>query len=254
MISSYTNVSGSIFCKPGIGLPILYHYRAMDEIDIQPQGDVFVLFGKRYVVPQRFRAFIPHGDAVVLLHVVMDQGKPLCQKLEIGFRELPAGNLTSATVHSVALNRMLRDAVAAACAKFESPVWDKPEAPAAEDFYSGDLVPHRPRDLQEGIEKRHHPLPRPVALTTAERAEFYEQFATGSRRPRQGSPLTDDNLRQVAELYRVAVERGDPPTQTVADAMHVARSTAARWVGAARKRGFLGPAVRGRGGEQKGSQ
>ena len=63
------------------------------------------------------------------------------------------------------------------------------------------------------------------------------------------TPLTDENLQQVATLYRAAVEQGDHPTETVANAMHVSRSTAARWVTRARKRGFLGPAMRGRGGE-----
>jgi hypothetical protein len=222
----------------------------MTAIQIQPRGDVFVLFGNRYVVPQRFVALIPHEDTEVLLHVAMEQGKPLCQRLEVLPSE-PGGSIASAAVHSVALNRMLRDAVAAAGRKFETPAWEKPETLAAEG-YSGDLVPHRPWNLQEARQKRRNPPPQQVALTAAERAEFYEQFAIGARQPRQGSPLTDDNLRQVAELYRVAVEHGAPPTQTVADQMHVARSTAARWVGAARKRGFLGPAVRGRGGEQKG--
>ena len=85
--------------------------------------------------------------------------------------------------------------------------------------------------------------------TSVERAKFYESYAQGARRPRRGSPLTDDNLDKVAKLYRSAVERGDPPTQTVADQMQVARSTAARWVSAARSRGLLGPAVPGRGGE-----
>ncbi len=216
-------------------------------IQIAPQGDIFVLFGERYVVPQRFRALISRENAEVVVDIVMEQGKPLCRELTILPGE-PGGEVTSAAVHSVALNRMLRDAVMAAGRKFESPAWEDPQAPGR-GSYSGLLVPRRSRGLEDAVPRGGRP--QPVALTTADRAEFYEQFAAGARLPRQGSPLTDENLHQVAELYRAAVEHGDPPTQTVADAMHAARSTAARWVAAARERGFLGPAVRGRGGEAK---
>jgi Family of unknown function (DUF6214) len=81
--------------------------------------------------------------------------------------------------------------------------------------------------------------------------KLYERYVEGARRPRRGSPITDENLEQVAELYRAAVGRGDPPTQTVADAMGIPRSTAARWVAKARERKLLGPSLRGRGGEQE---
>jgi hypothetical protein len=86
-------------------------------------------------------------------------------------------------------------------------------------------------------------------LTTNERAQFYERYARDARRPHRGSPVTDENLRQVAKLYRAAIKRGDPPTETVAETMHIARSTAARWVTRARERKLLGPALRGRAGE-----
>jgi len=85
----------------------------------------------------------------------------------------------------------------------------------------------------------------------AERAKLYARHVEGARQPRRGSPITDENLRQVAGLYRAAMERGDPPTQTVADAMGVPRSTAARWVAKARERDLLGPSLRGRPGEQQ---
>lgn len=81
-----------------------------------------------------------------------------------------------------------------------------------------------------------------------ERREIYGQFTDDARRPRRGSPITDQNLRGVAGLYRAALDNGDPPTQTIVDKMHVARSTASRWVAAARERGFLGPATRGGAG------
>jgi len=62
--------------------------------------------------------------------------------------------------------------------------------------------------------------------------------------------LTDSHLVKVAEVYRVAWQDGSPPTKAVAQEFYVSHSTAARWVGAARKAGHLGPADSSRGGEQ----
>jgi hypothetical protein len=90
-----------------------------------------------------------------------------------------------------------------------------------------------------------------TGMAHGERAEFYERYGQGTRRSRSGSPLTAEHLSEVAERYRKALKQGLPPTQTVADEMHAARSTAARWVAKARERGLLGPARRGRAGEEK---
>lgn len=57
---------------------------------------------------------------------------------------------------------------------------------------------------------------------------------------------TDGALREVANLYRVAHGVGDPPTQTISKAFGLPSSTAARWIGKARDKGYLGPAMRGR--------
>jgi len=58
----------------------------------------------------------------------------------------------------------------------------------------------------------------------------------GSRGP------TEDALRWVATIYRVALVLGDSPTKAVREAFDLAQSTAGRWVALARKRGFLGSA------------
>lgn len=73
--------------------------------------------------------------------------------------------------------------------------------------------------------------------------------ANGARQPRRGIPITDDDLRHVADVYRASMAEGRPPTLTVAETMHVARPTASRWIARARARGFLGPARRGAAGE-----
>ena len=62
--------------------------------------------------------------------------------------------------------------------------------------------------------------------------------------------MTDSHLAKVAEVYRVAWQDGSPPTKAVAAKFSVSHSTAARWVGAARKAGHLGPADSSRGGER----
>lgn len=65
-----------------------------------------------------------------------------------------------------------------------------------------------------------------------------------------GKRIPDEHFERVADVYRYAVKLGRPPTEGVAEAFDVARSTAGRWVVQARRRGFLGPAMPGRAGEK----
>lgn len=50
---------------------------------------------------------------------------------------------------------------------------------------------------------------------------------------------TEETLRAVARIYRLAVLLGGPATQQVAISLGVPRSTAGRWVTRARDRGYL---------------
>lgn len=52
---------------------------------------------------------------------------------------------------------------------------------------------------------------------------------------------TDDTLRWVAHLYRLAVVVGNGPRKAVEEALSLPRATAGRWIALARERGFLGP-------------
>lgn len=61
------------------------------------------------------------------------------------------------------------------------------------------------------------------------------------QRFKQSGP-TDEVLWWVAYVYRLALAIGSPPTKLVAEWMELPRSTAGRWVAAARDRGFLGAA------------
>jgi hypothetical protein len=57
---------------------------------------------------------------------------------------------------------------------------------------------------------------------------------------------TDEALRVAAAVYRIAYLAGLRPTNVVAAAMKIPRSTAGRWVMVARQRGFLAPTTRGK--------
>jgi hypothetical protein len=60
---------------------------------------------------------------------------------------------------------------------------------------------------------------------------------------------TEESLRVVAQVYRMAHLVRDNPTQAVSSALGLPHSTAARWVVQARRAGFLGPAERRKAGE-----
>jgi hypothetical protein len=65
------------------------------------------------------------------------------------------------------------------------------------------------------------------------------------RRLRRRS-MTDDLLREVAEVHRAAEQAGAPSiVRAVADRFTISYSSAERWVRQARSRGFLPPAERG---------
>lgn len=174
----------------------------------------FVPLGSDFAAPRRF---VASGDLISLDIEVSRDGIGRCLAVEVraGSRSDP---LTSASLR-LPLATLTRQAVAAA-ARMYTPVGESDQ-----------------------------PVFRLLSTPSDAGEDFYQGFTEKARRPRSGSPLTDDHLRQVAELYRAAVKRGDPPDETIAREMHAARSTAARWVAKARERGILGPSVRGRAGE-----
>lgn len=65
--------------------------------------------------------------------------------------------------------------------------------------------------------------------------------------PQRRVRVTGEHLEKVAEVYRVADAEGRPPTQAVSVYFDTSHSTAARWVGMARKRGLLPPTKPGKG-------
>jgi hypothetical protein len=71
-------------------------------------------------------------------------------------------------------------------------------------------------------------------------------------RPQRRRTITPELLEEVAEVYRQAVSKGEPPTVGVSEQFHVSHRTAARWVAEARKAGVLGAALGTRAGEDRG--
>lgn len=83
--------------------------------------------------------------------------------------------------------------------------------------------------------------PQIAELTAMERGDDTPHDAY-IRRPR--NRITDDHLAKVAVIYKHADAGGHPPTRAVAVAFNASHSTAARWVGQARKKDLLPPAAR----------
>jgi hypothetical protein len=72
------------------------------------------------------------------------------------------------------------------------------------------------------------------------------QEANGAqlRKTRRHNKITDEHLAEVARVYKAADSKGDPPRIAVAEHFKTSPTSAARWVGMARKKGFLPPAGR----------
>jgi hypothetical protein len=60
--------------------------------------------------------------------------------------------------------------------------------------------------------------------------------------PHSGRPHSDQDLRLVADIYRVALNARLPARKAVAEALDLSHSTAAKRIMAARQKGFLPPA------------
>jgi hypothetical protein len=70
-------------------------------------------------------------------------------------------------------------------------------------------------------------------------SEAYAQARDLPTPQRKRVKITDDHLREVAEVYRHADNVGEPPTRSVARHFRAPHSTAAKWVATARRKKFL---------------
>lgn len=180
-------------------------------------GDAPVPVGD-FAAPRRFSATIEPGDPDrprCELDIAIEEGRPVCTALRV---DRPNGApVTSTLLRSLPLQRYIEEATAAALLEYEttSGVTTFSPPPIGSDF------------------------------------DAHVDAVRGTRRqPRRGIPITDDDLRAVADIYRRALERGKHPTAAVMAAHHVARATASRWIARARARGYLGKATPRKAGEQ----
>jgi Family of unknown function (DUF6214) len=182
-----------------------------------PRPSGYVAVDHDYVLPREFSIVheLDAGGEAELEVAIDDRGAARCVRLEV--RAPENGGIVTETLRAIPVGRLLH-------------------------LGTTDALMTRAQTPERG------PVGSFGPATLEEQRQFYQRYAN-TRRPRQGSPLTDETLAQVATVYRAALGRGDPPTATVAETMNVARSTAARWIASARERGLLGPAMRGRAGE-----
>jgi hypothetical protein len=89
----------------------------------------------------------------------------------------------------------------------------------------------------------------PIAIHGAERDPTARFTPADDQSFKRRHRATDIELRQVAAVYRAALERGDPPTRAVRVQFEVSRATAGRLIRGARDREFLGPAINRKAGE-----
>jgi hypothetical protein len=100
---------------------------------------------------------------------------------------------------------------------------------AGGNFEPWRLLPRLPLHLQYARATLAHKRENVVAALRA-----LQQVNTTRR------GLSDDFLRLVAELYRALVAEGEQhPGKALAEMQHVDKSTASRWITAARRRGML---------------
>jgi hypothetical protein len=102
--------------------------------------------------------------------------------------------------------------------------------------------------IRRGAGSRDRPDGRAEALLAMLNAVDVP-IETSARRGGRPPVYGDEHYREIAERYAQAWRNGDRhPTLTIAKEKFASRSTAAKWVSTARKRGFLGATVARRAG------
>lgn len=118
------------------------------------------------------------------------------------------------------------------------PEWDQEEPPTRDEI-------RRRWNASARTRERHSVLSISASGGTRRKVR-----GTASARlifgPRGEHESVEAFYRRVADFYARAVNDSGKPTQALAEAADVPRSTAARWVSQARQRGFLAPTSKGR--------
>lgn len=195
---------------------------------------VFTSPDRRYGLPSCFEATSddPALPAVVSLDVVMklQPRRPEVDAVRVQRRN--GGSVDGDTLRRIPLARVLRSATAAA---------------ALNVYRDGDQIKVEPAAI-----------PTPSFVINPDDERWSRDGFSSSLRPRSEPALRwrvdADLLTEVAEVYRSALARGETgATEAVAEHFGKSRSTAGRWVTAARGTDyggpFLGPAIGPKAGE-----
>jgi hypothetical protein len=203
------------------------------NVQVHPYFDEgYVQLDRHTGVLRRFDAVArPEAGVEVRLEIETDDnGRPHCRKLTVS-----GENVTSELLRAVPVARYMAEAMQVPLVYFrvgEGRI-EPPTARERADFY---------RRYVKGA-----PPPQPGAPITDDRPDFYQRYVMSARRPQRGTPITDEQLQTVADLYRAAEQRGDPPVKTIVEQLEVTRGTAQRWVNKARERKLLEPSPRREG-------
>jgi len=193
-----------------------------------------VPFGGRFQAPARFSARVTDERYPVRLTIHIDDGQPMLHALE----RLPGGPpLTGALLRAIPLERLVREV--AWTTVYEPQLMERAEAKRLGHPDEAAARPGEPLPVLRGL------------LGRAGGLQELQKLPQGRHRPRSGVAVPDSTLEQVAAIYRQALAQGIGPTKAVWAQFkpRISRSTAGRWVGEARKRGFLGSAIGTRPGE-----
>jgi hypothetical protein len=206
------------------------------EIQPDPVAALVSIAGTQFAIYERFAAAITPDDPNVPtrhLTLVVEGGRLVCDSLAL-HRRAGGPPLTTGQWREVSVPESVRLAADEAARLVV-----EGQGPATITLQPGD----EPVPLRcERFDDTHVALPISGATRTRE-------WQTTSRR--RGKRLTGETLEEVARIYRQAQLEHRGPTNAVAEKMHVARSTAGKWVARAREAGFLRPAPRrGIAGEQ----
>jgi hypothetical protein len=205
------------------------------EIEHDPDAQVVRIAGTSFAMDDRFAASITPDDPTqptCRLTLVVEDGRLLCDSLSLQRR--PGGpELRTSHIRRVRVPELVDLAVAEA----RQHKIIEGHGPLTVTF-EGERYPLPSRQVDDD----HVAFPISGATRT-------DEWQTTNRR--RGERLTHETLEEVARIYRQAQHEHRGPTNAVADEMHVARSTAGKWVARARDAGFLRPAPRrGIAGEQ----
>lgn len=182
------------------------------RVHITP-GKGFVDWHRPYALPRRFKATVEGDSLPYIVHLEMSAGEHGVEGNAVHYERREGGPpITSRGVRSLPLGEVIQTAVAAAA-------WEKREGPGSITY-----VPGGDPDL----------------------TDRFEVAAPASLRP--GQRVTDEHLQRVAKVYEAALETPTRAVQEHREWAPISYSTAARWVGEARRRGLLAkPPERGKG-------